>query len=96
MEIRLAIKEELSLIHNLVQNTIKQIYKNYYPIEVVNFFCMHHSFDNIRKDLNDNKVYLLTNKDEIIGTGTILDNHITRVFVHPKHQKLGYGNLFGK
>ena len=31
--------------------------------------------------------------NHIIGTGTIIDNHIMRVFVNPKFQKRGLGKL---
>ena len=29
----------------------------------------------------------------IVGTGCIVDNHITRVYVLPEHQKMGYGTF---
>lgn len=93
MEIRLASIEELNDIYYLVQNTIKEIYINYYPLEVVDFFCNHHIKANIEKDIINKAVYILCVDKKVIGTGTIIENHINRVFINPKHQGLGYGNL---
>ena len=35
----------------MVQHTIKTVYPKYYPVEVVNFFCEHHSKEAIEKDI---------------------------------------------
>ena len=47
----LAKTEELQTIYDVVQQTIKTIYPKYYPTEVVNFFCEHHSKSAITKDV---------------------------------------------
>ena len=39
--------EDLQAVYNVVQHTIKTIYPQYYPMEVVDFFCGHHSEDAI-------------------------------------------------
>ncbi|MDD4370183.1 MAG: GNAT family N-acetyltransferase [Anaerostipes sp.] len=36
---------------------------------------------------------MLVAGNELIGTGSINDNHITRVYVNPKYQKQGYGSF---
>lgn len=43
----LAKLEELQAVYDVVQQTIKTIYPKYYPMEVVDFFCQHHSRDAI-------------------------------------------------
>lgn len=93
MEIKLAEIKDLNNVYELVQNTIKETYIFYYPLEVVDFFCMHHKLSNIENDIKNNNVYILYNDKKIIGTGTIIDNHINRVFVDPKYQNIGYGSF---
>lgn len=80
--------EEICLI---VQRTIREVYPNYYPQEVVEFFCDLHGLENISKDIATEQVYVLSADGKIIGTGSAKDNHITRVYVLPEFQKMGCG-----
>ena len=43
MTYELATIDELQAVYDIVQHTIKTIYPKYYPMEVVDFFCEHHS-----------------------------------------------------
>lgn len=86
-----ATTEETESVYNLVQHTIKTIYPNYYPAEVVDFFCGHHSLDAIRQDVEKGNVSVLIEDDTIVGTGSFQENHITRVYVLPEYQGRGYG-----
>lgn len=45
--------EELHDVYNVVQHTIKTIYPKYYPMEVVDFFCGHHSKASIERDIKN-------------------------------------------
>ncbi len=92
MEYIKATEEYIEQIVTLVQETIQMIYPNYYPNEVVKFFSQHHSRENIAKDVRAGLVSILINDDIIVGTGSCIDNHITRVFVLPLYQKKGYGS----
>ncbi|MDE6111732.1 MAG: GNAT family N-acetyltransferase [Eubacterium sp.] len=83
-------------IYNLVQQTIKAIYPKYYPQEVVDFFCELHSVDNIRKDIKKQTVFTLYDNDDLVGTGCLSENHITRVYVLPEYQGKGYGTYIIK
>lgn len=65
------------------QYTIKTIY----PIEVVDFFCEHHSMEAIAKDIENSYVSVLKIDENIVATGSYVDNHITRVYVLPEYQK---------
>ncbi len=84
---------EAEQVYNLVQNTIKAVYPNYYPQEVVDFFCNLHSKEKVNNDIENGYVSVLYSGDEIVGTGSVKDNHITRVFVLPEHQGEGYGRF---
>ena len=88
--------EELQAVYDVVQQTIKTIYPKYYPMEVVDFFCQHHSRDAIAEDIKNGYVSVLKIDGTIIATGSFMDNHITRVYVLPKYQKKGYGTYIMK
>ncbi len=34
-------------IHNILHTTIRTVYPKYYPQEVVDFFCRHHSREHV-------------------------------------------------
>ena len=91
MEYRLAKPEDINHIYKIVQNTIKMIYPKYYLPEIVNMFCNYHSKENICKDIESGITYVLLENEKIIGTGTMKENHITRVYVLPDYQGNGYG-----
>ena len=93
MEYRKATQQECELIYEMVQTTIKTVYPKYYPKEVVDFFCEHHSRDNILRDIENGVVGVLIDDDRMVGTGCYQDNHITRVYVLPEFQGRGYGSF---
>lgn len=92
----LATTEDLQAVYDVVQHTIKTIYPKYYPTEVVDFFCEHHSKEAISKDIANGDVSVLKVEGKIVATGCFVENHITRVYVLPKHQKKGYGTFIVK
>ena len=68
------------------------IWRNYYPKGAVAFFLSFHSEDNIMKDIERNRVFLcLDGSRNAVGTVTIKKNEISRLFVLPSYQGLGYG-----
>lgn len=88
-----ATQQDVLAVYDIVQQTVKTIYPNYYPFEVVDFFCHLHGLEAIRKDVEDGNVGVLFVDDEMVATGCFIDNHITRVYVLPKHQGKGYGKF---
>ncbi len=87
-----ATERDLEQIVMLVQETIRAVYPNYYPGEVVDFFCGLHSRENISKDIEAGLVGVLRDGDVIVGTGCYRENHITRVYVKPEYQRQGCGS----
>ena len=85
--------EQVVDVHEVVCRTIQEIYSKYYAEEVVNYFFELHNQKAIADDINAGIVYVLELGDEIIGTGTIKENHISRVYVLPKYQRMGLGSL---
>ena len=92
MEYIKATSKEADQIYELVQDTIRAIYPKYYPREVVDFFCEHHSLENVIGDIECGLVGILLCDDKIVGTGCYKDNHIIRVYVAPEFQGQGYGS----
>ncbi len=79
-------------IFNILQTTIKTTYPKYYPQEVVNFFCNHHSIDHIIEGISSGNMGVLLKDGVIVGTGCIYENHITGVYVLPSYHKQGCGS----
>lgn len=93
MEFTLAKKQDTEQVYMLVQETIRAVYPKYYLKEIVDMFCEFHNKENILKDIDVGNTYILTENNRIVGTGTVKENHITRVYVLPECQKKGYGTF---
>ena len=65
------------VIYNILHTTIKTIYSKYYPKEVVDFFCNHHSREHILEGIASGNMGVLLKDDTIVGTGCFESNHIT-------------------
>ena len=86
MEYLTATVEMADAIHNILHTTIRTVYPKYYPKEVVDFFCQHHSREHILEGIASGNMGVL------IGTGCYDGNHITGVYVLPDYQKQGCGS----
>ena len=92
MSIRKGVLSDLSMVRQISEVTISEIYPRYYPKGAVDFFLKHHSEDHISRDLERDLVYLcLDESREIVGTITIKENEISRLFVLPSRQGMGFG-----
>lgn len=79
-------------IYDVLHTTIRAIYPQYYPKEVVKFFCQLHSKEHILEGIASGNMGVLTDGDMIVGTGCFDQNHITGVYVLPCYQKQGCGS----
>ncbi len=92
MSIKQAYKEDLQVVKYITIETINQIYPHYYPKGAVEFFVEHHNDANILNDIEAGKIYLCINdENQPVGTVTIKENDICRLFVLPEFQGKGYG-----
>lgn len=91
MQILKAKPEQFDIVKRITRETISEIYPRFYPTGVVDFFLSHHSDENIQKDIALGFVFLLLNEAEAVGTVTIKQNEICRLFVLSKHQHKGFG-----
>ncbi len=92
-DVRPAQMTDLQTAASIVHKTINEVYPKYYPKGAVDFFLKHHGTDNIRKDITDGEVYLLEDENRIVGTVTVNDNEINRLYVLPEYQGKGYGSF---
>ncbi|MEE1218508.1 MAG: GNAT family N-acetyltransferase [Ruminococcus sp.] len=92
MKITIAEARHLQIVENIVNKTIQEIYPHYYPKGAVDFFLSHHNETNILKDILNNCVYLLSFENNYIGTVTVNNNEINRLFVLPEFQNRGFGS----
>lgn len=86
MEYITATSDMADAIHNVLYTTIQTIYPNYYPEEVVDFFCKHHSKEHILTGIASGNMGVLMLRTMIAGTGCFDKNHITGVYVLPSYQ----------
>lgn len=93
MEYTKATIDDMEEFYDLVQNTIQEVYPKYYPEEVVRFFSQQHCWENLERDLEEERIYILQDGECVIGAGSFEGNHITRVFVRKDYQRHGVGNL---
>ena len=92
MKILKATLKDYKAIHEIVHNTIKQVYPNYYPTEVVEFFLEYHNEKNITSDVEKGNIYLLFEHDRYIATGSMVGSSVGRLYVLPEYQGSGYGS----
>jgi GNAT superfamily N-acetyltransferase len=93
MRLRNASIEDYEVIVDIVHSTVLSVYPYYYLPEAVNFFLQHHCEENIKKDILENRVYVIIDGAErIVGTGTMEGRYIGRVYVLPEYHGKGYGN----
>lgn len=87
------VKKDLLSVYRLIQNTINASYGGVYPQEAVEFFKDYHNHDNILNDTTAGYTIVVESNGQIIGTGTLVDANIRRVFVDLAHQQCGIGKL---
>lgn len=84
---------DLIAVKSLIQITIDACYPKVYPKEAVQFFKDWHCDEKILKDAKEGYTILLHKGTRIVGTGTIVDDQVMRVFVAPAFQRRGFGRL---
>ncbi|MCK5032858.1 MAG: GNAT family N-acetyltransferase [Calditrichia bacterium] len=83
--------QEIDKLHTLIVKTISDCYPEYYPNEAVDFFISYSNKDELTKDSLNHTVVVAKIDNKIVGTGTLKNNHIKRVFVDLEYQGKGIG-----
>jgi GNAT superfamily N-acetyltransferase len=84
---------DVDTVRGMIQNTIDVCYSSHYNREAIKFFKDYHNNKNILKGAKKGYTLVLEKNNQLVATGTIIDNHIMRVFVDPVFQKNGFGKL---
>lgn len=92
MEYKTASADLADAIQDILHTTIRTVYPKYYPKEVVDFFCRHHSREHILDGIASGNLGVLKDGDTIVGTGCFAGSHITGVYVLPCYQRQGCGS----
>jgi len=82
---------DLEAVYELVQQTIEVSYADVYPPEAIEFFKNHHCQENIMKDIERGYIVVAESGGLLLGTGTIIETSIRRVFINPEYQHQGIG-----
>lgn len=95
MQIKLDItpvaSNQLERIELIVSRTIYEVYPKYYPKGAVEFFLDHHNIDKISEDIYAGVVFAAEYNGTPVGTVTVNENEISRLFVLPEYQGRGIG-----
>lgn len=92
MSIEKAKLSDVEIVYEITETTIKNIYPHYYAKGAVEFFLEHHSKSSIANDVQSGRVFLCYDSEQnAVGTVTLKDNEICRLFVLPEYQKRGFG-----
>lgn len=91
--IRQFIVDDLICLHYMICNTIDASYSGVYPPRAVDFFKERHSREEITERNATGEVLVFTYERDgsILATGSLVGSEIVGVFVHPDHQRKGYG-----
>lgn len=86
-------RTDLYALHRMICETIDASYSEVYPPRAVAFFKEHHSEKNIidRSAVGEILVFMPERDGSILATGSLIESDIIGVFVHPDHQRQGYG-----
>lgn len=90
-QIRAAQSDDLASIAAVVRRTVSEIYPKYYPKGAVEFFLTHHSPEAIAADITAGRVFAAVCDGALVGTVTVKDSEILRLFVLPDYQGKGIG-----
>ena len=89
--LRLFTPADLEPVWSLVQQTIAVSYEPHYSPEVIRFFQDYHPREKILDDAANGHIIVVERDGNIIGTGTIREAHIRRVFIEHSCQGQGIG-----
>lgn len=85
--------EDINQVSELINKTIDICYTGVYPGEAVEYFKEYHTVENIFNDAARGYAVVLEREEILVGTGTLLNTTVKRVFIDPCCQHKGFGRL---
>jgi GNAT superfamily N-acetyltransferase len=84
---------DLAALQRLIFQTIDFSYHAVYPDEAIQYFKDYHSNNRILDDASMGNTLIILKSNILLGTGTLCNSSIRRVFVSPDCQGQGLGKL---
>lgn len=84
---------DLNELHLFIAATVEHSYKDIYAREAIDFFLSYLDKNDILKESKDHPIIVLREEGKIVGTATLIERHVKRLFVEPSCQGKGYGRL---
>lgn len=91
IKIREFTREDLDAVVALIHHVVETSYKYVYPADALKLYKEFHSRDNILNDAENGYCVVAEHGGRIMGTGTLLEDGIRRVYIDPSYQKSGIG-----
>lgn len=79
--------ELLSFVHEMIETS----YYPAYPREVMELFLRYHSRESLARDAEQGRVWAARQEGRLVGTVTVSDGELTRMFVSPAARGRGLG-----
>ena len=84
---------DLKAVKGLIERTMDKNYRGLFNREVMEYFGQFHGDVNCLQVAIQGHTIVAEQNGHIIGTGSIIDDYILRVYVEPTLQKQGIGKL---
>ncbi len=91
IQIREFCREDLDTAVSLIHHVVDISYREVYPANALKLYKEFHSRENILNDAENGYCIIAENSCRIVGSGTLLDDGIRRVYIDPSYQKSGIG-----
>ena len=86
-------ESDVVAVRRLIHHTIDVCYSSFYPPCAVEFFRNYHSDAKILERHREGEILVVEHEGQIVGTGAIVRDDISGVFVHPAFQSKGIGRV---
>ncbi len=85
------VPEDAAEVRALVERTVRESYRGVYSEAAIEFFVRYHGEEEIRRDAEEWFCVVACTGGRIVGTATLREDTIARVFVEPERQGEGIG-----
>lgn len=84
---------DLKAVKELIEKTMEVNYKGFFCREIMEYFNQFHGDVNVLQVAIQGQTIVAEKDGRILGTGSVMDDYILRVYVDPDCQKHGIGRL---
>jgi GNAT superfamily N-acetyltransferase len=91
VEYRTLTEENIHAVCTLIERTVRTSYRDVYSPRAIEFFLQYNTHEDIAHDARDGSAIVAVMDDSIIGTASLCDDQMKRVFVDPQFQRRGIG-----